>query len=1007
MSISDYVLFESNVTDIRFGVIDIYYHQNNQEDNIFCKTSQSSTAESHKKRLQLADERLNLTCPYLLQMIQVECDDKFWILRSFFNYPNYDLRSRSNELKTNTNELLKFIHDVLSATAFLESNQLIHGDIRSEFIYFDENVNRYILVDRLGSVTEMNVAQYENIHQDQFLYMSPILFEELCKNVLEVEHNPFKSEVFSIGMLILDFYAQEETLQGIYNKSTGEFEKNIFHKVLNDVKSTVFADSETKMIGDFISDILLNLSEKDRKTSISALKIFRETLWKTYYKPEFVMNKSKDEEIEGRIIKKLEPKISQPKFEGVITNDSFDRGLKNSQSQKKEVIFVKNLDENILKDLDIENQEEWKKPNRETAELRKQIHSSNDEIPKEQNLNNKLNEKKIILQNENQSTDFNFTNQNIDFINFDKIEMQEVDFLENNISIPEKLSHKVEKTHEETLKIENEEIFENEKKNEKYIEEEKPNFGRIDIEEKIVEGIGCVPTEELSKKNNENLRRDSLNSLKNQSAVNMKKIILKVTNKSTQNLGENENDKIKQDQVGQNDFSNLDFLSKTLSVENLNKLTRNSDVGQRENNKLSHQSIDKVIEIEYEPIKKETKQSQNESMQNRNQEKSIKKSSRKNTNEVIQNAKNRVKMNSDLNQNNEKKLASESLKKEQNESAQKIQSVVLKKKDSLIKNLTSNDKLDNELSRSNSSISKKNVNEIVREALKKVSLENGKKMALETNPETEQVKFGSFRSKNQLLNNAVQKIEQKSPIISNQQTSSEIYLPHDIQNTKTDFPIPVISNSNLVANLLSSVILNEKNKEPNVNVSFFPKQSKQIAEPEFKTASSTVKKVHFVNANLSYTTNHLLNLSSFSNAHGSPNNISTVFRSSQTFTVTNSDNYGKLNENPLFPIINSPVVYPSRPNFRPAQSFLEPENQSSNFINLNSSQITKTQLIKKFSIEGKIDQPIAKTLNGTNSDIYGKNSQLRAEEKILEVNGKKLYLSRVENGVSIYRYMNE
>lgn len=284
MNLSDYTLQESNVQDIRFGTIDIYYRTNDPQDIIFCKISESSSAETHRKRVLLSNERFGVQYPYLLKMIHLESDDTFWIIKSYFNYPPNDLRSRSEELVNDPLELIKFIHDLLSATAYLESKRVVHGDVRSEFIYYDLKSKKYILCDRLCSLLEMNIAQYENIQGRHFLYMSPQMFNGLVNNEIEVKHNPFKSELFSVGMLVLDFFSDEDKLQRVYDFERMSFNEKAFQQLLETIKESVFNKPDLKLVGDFLSDVMLAVDEGKRYTSIQALKIYRATIWNHFYK---------------------------------------------------------------------------------------------------------------------------------------------------------------------------------------------------------------------------------------------------------------------------------------------------------------------------------------------------------------------------------------------------------------------------------------------------------------------------------------------------------------------------------------------------------------------------------------------------------------------------------------------------------------------------------------------------------------------------------------------------
>ena len=42
------------------------------------------------------------------------------------------------------------------------------------------------------------------------LYMSPKVFENIMDDNLRIQHNPFKSEIFSLGMVILSLLVNDE-----------------------------------------------------------------------------------------------------------------------------------------------------------------------------------------------------------------------------------------------------------------------------------------------------------------------------------------------------------------------------------------------------------------------------------------------------------------------------------------------------------------------------------------------------------------------------------------------------------------------------------------------------------------------------------------------------------------------------------------------------------------------------------------------------------------------------
>jgi serine/threonine protein kinase len=66
---------------------------------------------------------------------------------------------------------------LIEAIYFLHKRKLVHGDIRPCFIFYDQTLEKFKLVDRLGNKKSPEETQRENIREFKPLYMSPKLFE--------------------------------------------------------------------------------------------------------------------------------------------------------------------------------------------------------------------------------------------------------------------------------------------------------------------------------------------------------------------------------------------------------------------------------------------------------------------------------------------------------------------------------------------------------------------------------------------------------------------------------------------------------------------------------------------------------------------------------------------------------------------------------------------------------------------------------------------------------------
>ncbi len=207
MEIENLQVIKEKYNDLRFGQVDIYFDPAS-ELMIMKKDHKLKTQREFELSLKQSEERGKLNHPNLMTLIKVIADPEELVIHSYFIYPNEDLYERKELLK-NPEEMQKLISDISNALAFLERTKVIHGNLRPEYIYFDQKLENYILLDRLADTSPPNECQLNNIRENHKLYISPALFNGLLSRIEYIDHSPYRSESFSLAMVAYSLLVDE------------------------------------------------------------------------------------------------------------------------------------------------------------------------------------------------------------------------------------------------------------------------------------------------------------------------------------------------------------------------------------------------------------------------------------------------------------------------------------------------------------------------------------------------------------------------------------------------------------------------------------------------------------------------------------------------------------------------------------------------------------------------------------------------------------------------------
>ena len=163
-------------------------------------------------------------------------------------------------------ELLNIIKQLVSALSFLERNDIGHRDIKAQNILCFEN-NIYKIADFGEAKRFMKEKDIISTLRGTELYMSPILFYSFHNRIFQVKHNPYKSDVFSLGMCVL--FASTLRLKSLCNVRNCQNNLELKKYIINII--------DGKYSNEFITLLckMISLNEEDRPNFIQLENILK------------------------------------------------------------------------------------------------------------------------------------------------------------------------------------------------------------------------------------------------------------------------------------------------------------------------------------------------------------------------------------------------------------------------------------------------------------------------------------------------------------------------------------------------------------------------------------------------------------------------------------------------------------------------------------------------------------------------------------------------------------
>lgn len=132
---------------------------------------------------------------------------------------------RANRRKFTDKSLKRILKEILYGMEHLQQNRMVHSDIRPSLIGVPiKREDNFRLLDRLGDSSMPMLVQKKHLRTGKEIFMSPEMFRAILEGQTEIKYNPFKSDIFSLGLVILEA-GLFESVQGIYDRSQKDLRK--------------------------------------------------------------------------------------------------------------------------------------------------------------------------------------------------------------------------------------------------------------------------------------------------------------------------------------------------------------------------------------------------------------------------------------------------------------------------------------------------------------------------------------------------------------------------------------------------------------------------------------------------------------------------------------------------------------------------------------------------------------------------------------------------------------
>ena len=180
-----------------------------------------------------------------------------------------EIRSyKERNIKYNENDLYQIIKQLTSVLSFLQKRNISHRDIKPQnILVFKDKIYKMADFGEAKQMENLNFSLANNSLRGTELYMSPLLFNGLRTGRVDVKHNLYKSDVYSLGLSLL--YASTTDTKSLY-----DIRQFIDMKEVNAYLKKVLGKKYSNKFIDLLR-LMLEIHEKNRPDFIELEEIVK------------------------------------------------------------------------------------------------------------------------------------------------------------------------------------------------------------------------------------------------------------------------------------------------------------------------------------------------------------------------------------------------------------------------------------------------------------------------------------------------------------------------------------------------------------------------------------------------------------------------------------------------------------------------------------------------------------------------------------------------------------
>lgn len=267
---SQYIEVFYSAEDVRFGAYHILEMESDSTDRIIKKVFSSKTPEEHHQLYSKLKTRVDQEHKNLINLLQIDEDEEMLTTKLFIEYSEGVFRIKN----LNPEELINFISDALEGLSELELNGRFHGNLRPDFIGWFKNDNSFKIIDDFNSLSNEGNVHLQNIENFNPLFISSFIFESLIQEKIFKCFAGPKEDSFALGLIILEYFLEDQELQTIYDYNLQKFNQQHFEIILKKC-SKKESNINLREIIRFASENLLKICLTERKTPSQSLDEFK------------------------------------------------------------------------------------------------------------------------------------------------------------------------------------------------------------------------------------------------------------------------------------------------------------------------------------------------------------------------------------------------------------------------------------------------------------------------------------------------------------------------------------------------------------------------------------------------------------------------------------------------------------------------------------------------------------------------------------------------------------